>query len=180
MRIAAVLSLTLLLVACAGTPEILVSQPGATGPGQLRTYQYRSAEAVVAAGERARRSDARLAEIAARKLAEKGYSEAGPGATPDFILTYRVAVFTSENPRDAYAYVRDPTKLTGRELAPDPAGSEGLMRETTLVLMALSVPEEKVIWQATASGVAAGQQELTTGALNAAGAMLDRFPKRQP
>ena len=72
------------------------------------------------------------------------------------------------------------TTLTGRDLAPDPAGSEGLMREATLVLMALSVPDEKVIWQATASGVAAGQQELTSGALRTAGAMLDRFPKRKP
>jgi hypothetical protein len=179
MRIA-VLSLALLLAACAGTPEILVSQPGATGPGPLRTYEFRSSEAVVAAGERARHSDARLAEIAARKMAEKGYAKAAAGTAPDFVLTYRVAVFTSENPRDAYAYVRDPTTLTGRDLAPDPAGSEGLMREATLVLMALSVPDEKVIWQATASGVAAGQQELTSGALRTAGAMLDRFPKRKP
>jgi hypothetical protein len=176
----AVLSLTLLLAACAGTPEILVSQPGATTPAQLQTYEFRSSEAVVDAGARARQSDARLAEVAERKLVEKGYTRAAAGAAPDFILTYRVAVFTSENPRDAYAYVRDPTTLTGRDLAPDPAGSEGLVREATLVLMALSVPGEKVIWQATASGVAVGRQELTTGALRAAGAMLDRFPKRQP
>lgn len=179
MRIA-VLSLALLLAACAGTPEIITSQPGASGPAPLRTYEFRSSEAVVAASDRARRSDARLAELAARKLAEKGYVPAAAGATPDFIVTYRVAVFTSENPRDAYAYVRDPTTLTGRDLAPDPAGSEGLMRDATLVLMALSVPGEKVIWQATASGVAAGQQELTSGALRAAGAMLDRFPSHQP
>lgn len=179
MRIA-VLSLTLWLVGCAGTPEILVSQPGATGPAQLRTYEFRSSEAVVAASDRARRSDARLAEVANRKLAEKGYVQAAAGVPPDFVLTYRIAVFTSENPRDAFAYVRDPTTLTGRDLAPDPAGSEGLMREATLVMMALSAVDEKVIWQATASGVAAGQQELTSGALRAAGAMLERFPKRQP
>jgi len=179
MRIAA-LSLALLLAACASTPEIITSQPGATGPATLRTYEFRSSEAVVAASDRARSSDAKLGEVAARKLADKGYVPAAAGTTPDFILTYRVAVFTSENPRDAYAYVRDPTTLTGRDLAPDPAGSEGLMREATLVLMALSVPGDKVIWQATASGVAAGQRELTSGALRAAGAMLDRFPARQP
>lgn len=179
MRIA-LLTATLLLAGCAGTPEILVSQPGATGPAALRSYEFRSSEAVLAAGDRARRSDARLAELAARKMAEKGYVKAAAGAAPDFILTYRIAVFASENPRDAFAYVRDPTTLTGRDLAPDPAGSEGLMREATLVLMALSVPQDKVIWQATASGVAAGQQELTSGALRTAGTMLDRFPRHQP
>jgi hypothetical protein len=46
--------------------------------------------------------------------------------------------------------------------------------------MALSAGDggDKVIWQATASGVATGRHELTSGALRAANAMLDRFPAR--
>ena len=107
-----------------------------------------------------------------------GYAPAPAGTTPDFIVTYRIAVFASENPRDAYAQIRDPTTLTGRELAPDPAGSEGLVREATLVLMALSGTSEKVIWQATASGIATSRRELSSGALRMASAMLDKFPGR--
>jgi hypothetical protein len=94
------------------------------------------------------------------------------------VLTYRIAVFTSENPRDAYAQIRDPSALIGSDLAPDPAGSEGLVREATLVVMALSAADEKVIWQATASGVSTSRSELSSAALRAASAMLDRFPHR--
>lgn len=173
-----VLAATLLVAACAATPEIIVSEPGETRAAQLHTWEFRSSEAVRAAGAGPRHADDQLAKAAARKLAEKGYERAAPGTAPDFVLTYRIAVFTSENPRDAYALVRDPTSLTGPELAPDPAGSEGLVREATLVLMALSAREDKVIWQATASGVATGRHELTSGALRAVNAMLDRFPAR--
>lgn len=179
MRIAA-LAATLILAGCAGTPQIIVSEPGAIHPAQLRTWEFRSFEPAQSAGPAARESDARIAETASHKLAEKGYERAAPGTRPDFILTYRIAVFASENPRDAYAMVRDPTSLIGPEVAPDPAGSEGLVREATLVLMALSAADEKVIWQAIASGVATGRHELTTGALRATHAMLDRFPVRKP
>jgi hypothetical protein len=177
MRIAT-LAATLLLAACAGAPPIIVSNPGDISPAELRTFEFRSSEAALAAGHRARDSDAQLAETIAHKLAAKGYEPAAAGTTADFVMTYRVAVFTSESPRDAYAQVRDPTSLIGRDVAPDPAGSEGLVRETTLVLMALSGTDEKVIWQATASGVATGPQELASGAIRAANAMLDRFPHR--
>mgnify|MGYP001053875023 FL=1 len=172
------LAATLLVAACAATPEIIVSEPGAMRAAQLHTWEFRSSEAVRAAGAGPRHTDDQIAEAAARKLAEKGYQRAAPGTAPDFFLTYRIAVFTTENPRDAYALVRDPTSLTGPELAPDPAGSEGLVREATLVLMAQSAGEDKVIWQATASGVATGRHELTSGALRAVNAMLDRFPAR--
>jgi len=178
MRIA-VLAATLVLAACAGTPRILVTEPGSVRPQQLRTYEFQSSEAVRSAGSSARRADTQFAEAAARKMAEKGYEPAAPGTKPDFVLTYRIAVFATENPRDAYALVRDPTSIVGRDTAPDPAGSEGLVREATLVVMALSGEDDKVMWQATASGVATGQKELTTGALRAANAMLDRFPARQ-
>jgi len=99
-------------------------------------------------------------------------------AVTDFIVTYRLAVFVHENPRDAYAAVRDPGSLIGNETAPDPAGSEGLTRESTLVLMALAGPDEKAIWQATASGVATTREELSAGALRTVEAMLERFPTR--
>ena len=178
MRIAA-LAAALLLAGCAGTPPIIVSEPGAIHPDQLRTWEFRSLETVQSAGPAARHSDAQIAEAASQKLAGKGYEQAAPGTQPDFIVTYRIAVFTSENPRDAYAMVRDPTSLIGPEVAPDPAGSEGLVREATLVLMALSAQDEKVIWQAVASGVATGRHELTSGALRATNAMLDRFPARK-
>lgn len=177
MRIAA-LATTLFVAACAAMPQIIVSEPGAIHPAQLHTWEFRSSEAVRAAGAGPRHADDQLAEVASRKLAEKGYERAAPGTAPDFLVTYRMAVFTTENPRDAYAMVRDPTSLTGPDLAPDPAGSEGLVREATLVLMALSAGDEKVIWQATASGVATGRHELTAGALRAANVMLDRFPAR--
>lgn len=178
MRIA-ILTVTLLLAACAGAPSIIVSNPGAISPAELRTFEFRSSEAVLAAGHRARHSDADMAAAVARQLSAKGYEPAATGAAPDFVMTYRVAVFTSENPRDAYAQIRDPTSLIGPDVAPDPAGSEGLVRETTLVLMALSGADEKVIWQATASGVATGPQELSSGAVRAVNAMLDRFPDRR-
>ena len=173
-----VLAATLLVAACAATPEIIVSEPGAVRAAQLHTWEFRSSEAVRTAGAGPQHTDDQLAEAAARKLAEKGYERAAPGTAPDFFLTYRIAVFTTENPRDAYALVRDPTSLTGPDLAPDPAGSEGLVREATLVLMALSAGDDRVIWQATASGVATGRHELTSGALRAVNAMLDRFPAR--
>ena len=179
MRFAA-LAATLLMAGCAATPQIIVSEPGAIRPEQLRTWEFRSSEVVQAAGSGARRADAQVGEVAVQKLAEKGYERAAAGTQPDFILTYRIAVFASENPRDAYALVRDPTSLIGPEVAPDPAGAEGLVREATLVLMALAGQDEKVIWQAVASGVATGRKELTRGALRTAGAMLDRFPKRRP
>ena len=175
----AFLTAALLVAACAGAPSIIVSNPGSVSPAELRTFEFRSSEAVLAAGHRARDSDADLAAAVARELGAKGYEAAAAGAKPDFLMTYRVAVFTSENPRDAYAQVRDPTSLIGPEVAPDPAGSEGLVRETTLVLMALSGADERVIWQATASGVATGPQELSSGAIRAVNAMLDRFPDRR-
>lgn len=179
MRFAA-LAATLLMAGCAATPPIVVSEPGAIRPEQLRTWEFRSSEVVRAAGSGARRADSQVGDVAAQKLAEKGYERAAAGTKPDFILTYRIAVFASENPRDAYALVRDPTSLIGPEVAPDPAGAEGLVREATLVMMALAGEDEKVIWQAVASGVATGRKELTSGALRTAGAMLDRFPKRRP
>jgi hypothetical protein len=179
MRFAA-LAATLFLTGCAGVPTIIASEPGATRPEQLHTWEFRSSEAVRAAGTAARRADAQMAEVAARELGKKGYEQAAAGTRPDFVLTYRIAVFASENPRDAYAMVRDPTSLIGPEVAPDPAGAEGLVREATLVLMALSGDDEKVIWQAMASGVATGRKELTRGALRTAEAMLHRFPKRKP
>ena len=46
------------------------------------------------------------------------------------------------------------------------------------MLMALSGTSEKVIWQATASGIATSRRELSSGALRTASAMLDKFPGR--
>lgn len=175
----AILAAIVLLSACAATPPILVSQPGQVRPQALATYEFRSSEAVLSAGAEARRSDARLAETVARRMAEKGYVAPPPGSVADFVITYRVAVFAHENPRDAYAQVRDPTSLIGTDIAPDPAGAEGLVREATLVVMALSTTDGKVIWQATASGVATGPKELTAGAARTVDAMLDRFPARE-
>jgi hypothetical protein len=170
-------ALALLLSACA-TNAILVSSPGQVSPATLKTFEFRSSEAVLAAGPTARHSDSELAALVTRKLTAKGYAPATAGSRADFVVTYRVAVFSSENPRDAYALVRDPTSLVGTDVAPDPAGSEGLVREATLVLMGLSGADDKVLWQATASGIATSRRELSAGALRTASAMLDRFPDR--
>jgi len=178
MRIAILAALTL-LCACATTSPILVTR-SPTDPATLGTYQFMSSEAVRESGKSGRKGDAKLEALVTHELGDKGYTQAAAGATPDFILTYRLAVFTSENPRDAYAPVQDPSKLIGTDLAPDPAGSEGLMREATLVLMALSAADQKVIWQATASGVTSSRRELSAAALRVAKAMLDRFPKKAP
>jgi hypothetical protein len=172
------LAVLALLSACAAAPPILVSEPGSVTPASLGSYEFQSSEAAREAGSGERRADTQLAALVARKLDEKGYVRAAAGSEPDFIVTFRIAVFTSENTRDAYAQVRDPTSLIGTDIAPDPAGSEGLVREATLVLMALAGSQEKVIWQATASGVATSRRELTAGALRTAAAMLDRFPQR--
>jgi hypothetical protein len=176
MRIA-LLAAFALLAACASTSPIVVSK-SAVSPATFGSFEFRSSEAVREAGASARKADTQLEALVKRKLGEKGYAPAPAGTTPDFIVTYRIAVFASESPRDAYAQIRDPTTLTGRELAPDPAGSEGLVREATLVLMALSGASEKVIWQATASGIATSRRELSSGALRTASTMLDKFPGR--
>jgi hypothetical protein len=176
MRIA-ILAAFSLLCACATTSPILVTR-SATDPATLGTYRFMSSEAVRESGSAGRKGDARLEALVIRQLGEKGYAQAAAGTTPDFIVTYRLAVFTSENPRDAYAQIRDPSQLIGSDLAPDPAGSEGLVREATLVLMAQSGADDKVIWQATASGVTTSRRELSSAALRAAQAMLDRFPKK--
>jgi len=178
MRIA-ILAVFALLSSCATTSPILVSK-SATSPATLSTFQFMSSEAVRESGSSGRKGDAKLEELVIRQLGEKGYRQAAAGTPPDFIVTYRLAVFTSENPRDAYAQVRDPSTLTGSDLAPDPAGSEGLVREATLVLMAQSGSDQKVIWQATASGVTTSRSELSAAALRTARAMLDKFPKRAP
>ncbi len=174
----AILATFSLLTACASAPSILVSKPGAVSPATLSSFEFRPSEAVRDAGAKARKADGQLGDLVVRKLIDKGYVQAVAGSTADFVVTYRIAVFASENPRDAYAQVRDPTTLIGRDIAPDPAGSEGLVREATLVLMAIAGPGEKVIWQATATGVATGQRELSSGALRTAAAMLDKFPGR--
>jgi hypothetical protein len=178
MRIA-ILAAFALLTACASTGPILVSK-SATNPATLGTFRFLSSEAVRESGSSGRKGDAKLEALVIRELGEKGYAQAAAGTTPDFIMTYRLAVFTSENPRDAYAQIRDPSHLIGSDLAPDPAGSEGLQREATLVLMAQSGVSEKVIWQAVASGVTTSHRELSSAALRAAQAMLDRFPARAP
>jgi hypothetical protein len=172
-----IIAAAILLGGCATNAELLVSQPGA-GPAGLATFSFRSAEAVVASGRRGAESDARLAALVERELATKGYVPAAPGTSPDFLVTYRVAVFVHENPRESYAPVRDPTGLIGTDIAPDPAGSEGLVREATLVVMALAAADETVIWQGTASGVATTRTELSTGALRSASQILKRFPER--
>jgi len=172
-----IIAAAILLGGCASNAELLVSQPGA-GPAGLATFSFRSADAVVASGRRGAESDARMAALIERELAAKGYLPATPGAQPDFLVTYRVAVFVHENPRDAYAPIRDPSGLIGTDVAPDPAGSVGLVREATLVVMALAAADETVIWQGTATGVATSRTELSTGALRAAGQILKRFPER--
>lgn len=173
----AILAAFAVLTACAATPPILVSK-SATNPATLGTFAFRSSDAVREAGSAARKGDAQLESLVVRKLSEKGYVRAPAGTAPDFVMTYRIAVFTSENPRDAYAQIRDPSALLGTDLAPDPAGSEGLVREATLVVMALSGANEKVIWQATASGVTTSRRELSSAALRTTSAMLDKFPDR--
>lgn len=173
-----VLAAALLFGACAGAPQLVVSQPG-TDPSTLSTFAFRSAEAVLGAGQHAREADARLAGIVKQDLVVKGYEPAADGATPDFVMTYRVAMFLRESERDVYAPVRDPTTILGSEVAFDPAGSEGLVREGTMVLMALSGTDGKVLWQATASGVTTTRSEFRRGVLSAARAMLEQFPPRR-
>lgn len=174
-----VIAAALVLGACAAAPQIVVSQPG-TDPATLSTFAFRSSPAVVSAGQNARESDARLGEIVNRELTTKGYVPAAQGTKPDFIMTYRLAVFVRESERDVYSPVRDPTTILGPEVAYDPAGSEGLVREGTMVLMALSGSDEKVMWQATASGVTTTRSELRRSALAGARAMLEQFPPRRP
>lgn len=174
-----VVAAALLLAGCAATPEIIFSTPGNVSPATLSTFAFRSSEAVVTSSDRGRSSDARLGEIVTRELVAKGYVPAAAGTEPDFTITYRIAVFVHENPRDAYAPIRDPGTLVGRDVVPDPAGSEGLVRDATLVLLAVSGTDEKVIWQATASGVAASRNELRNAAFSTVTAMLREFPERQ-
>jgi len=177
MRIV-VLAAALALSACVSTPQILVSQPGATSPAALESFAFRSSDAVVESGTPGRRADAQMRDKVVRSLASKGYVEAAAGTEPDFYVTYRVAVFLSESQRDTYTTVRDPTTLIRSDPIPDPAGSEGLVRQATLVLMAQSNTDDKVLWQAQASGVAASRTELTSGALRVASEMLRKFPDR--
>ncbi len=173
-----VVAAALLLAGCAATPEIIFSSPGTVSPATLSTFAFRSSEAVVSSGDRGKTADTRLGEIVTRELLAKGYAAAAAGAEPDFTVTYRIAVFVHENPRDAYAPIRDPGTLVGRDVVPDPAGSEGLVRDATLVLLAVSGEGEKVIWQATASGVAASRNELRNAAFSTVTAMLREFPER--
>jgi hypothetical protein len=173
------LAAALLVGACAAPPQLVISQPGAD-PATLTTFAFRSSEAVTSAGQSARESDARLGEIVTRDLVAKGYVPVSADAKPDFVMTYRIAVFVHESERDVYSPVRDPTSILGPEVAFDPAGSEGLVREGTMVLLALSGAGQKVLWQATATGVTTTRSELRRGALSAARAMLEQFPARRP
>jgi len=166
------------LTACVATPQIIVSEPGPESPASLRTFEFRSSEVVVESGSRGRRADAQVAERVRRTLESKGYVEAQAGVPVDFYVTYRVAVFLSESPRDPYETPRDPTTLIGRDPAPDAAGVEGLVRQATLVLMAQAPADDRVLWQGQASGVAASRAELSTGAMRAIDQMLRQFPAR--
>ena len=168
------------LAACVATPQIIVSEPGPEGPASLKTFEFRSSEVVVESGSRGRRADAQVAEKVRRALVSKGYVEAQAGIPADFYVTYRVAVFLSESPRDPYETPRDPTTLIGRDPAPDAAGVEGLVRQATLVLMAQAPADDRVLWQGQASGVAASRAELSTGAMRAVDQMLRQFPTRAP
>jgi len=168
------------LAACVATPQIIVSEPAPEGPATLRTFEFRSSEVVVESGSRGRRADAQVAEKVRRALGSKGYVEAQSGNPADFYVTYRVAVFLSESPRDPYESPRDPTTLIGRDPAPDAAGVEGLVRQATLVLMAQAPADDRVLWQGQASGVAASRAELSTGAMRAIDHMLRQFPARAP
>ena len=109
------------LTACVATPQIIVSEPGPESPASLRTFEFRSSEVVVESGSRGRRADSQVAEKVRRALESKGYVEARAGVPVDFYVTYRVAVFLSESPRDPYETPRDPTTLIGRDPAPDAA-----------------------------------------------------------
>lgn len=171
---------TLAVSACVATPRIIVSQPGSASPASLRTFEFRSSEVVVESGSRGQRADAQVAEKVRRALGAKGYAEAAAGTAADFYVTYRIAVFLSESPRDPYGTPRDPTTLIGRDAAPDAAGVEGLVRQATLVLMAQAPADDTVLWQGQASGVAASRAELSTGAMRAIDQMLRQFPARAP
>lgn len=177
MRIT-LLAAALLLAACAAPPQLVVSQPG-QDPATLATFAFRSSEAVVAAGDSAREADARLGETVRRELEAKGYVPAPEGATPDFVMTYRLAMFVHESGRDVYSPVRDPTTILGQEVAYDPAGREGLVREGTMVLMAVSGADGKVLWQGTASGMTTTRREFRKGILSGARLMLEQFPARR-
>jgi hypothetical protein len=172
------LAAVLLLAACAAAPQLVVSQPG-TDPATLTTFEFRSWETAIEAGGSSQEADARLGEMVRQRLVAKGYVPAAAGTRPDFIMTYRAAMFVHESERDVYSPVRDPTTILGQEVAFDPAGSEGLVREGTFVLMALSGADDKVLWQATASGATTTRREFRRGILTAAGAMLEQFPARQ-
>ncbi len=173
-----VLAAALLMAACATPPQLVVSQPG-TDPSTLTTFAFRSWETAIQAGGSAQETDARLGDLVRQRLVAKGYVPAAEGARPDFIVTYRAAMFVHESERDVYAPVRDPTTILGQEVAFDPAGSEGLVRQGTFVLLALSGEDEKVLWQATASGTTTTRREFRRGVLTAARAMLEQFPARR-
>jgi hypothetical protein len=173
-----ILAAALLLAACAAPPQLVVSQPG-TDPATLTTFAFRSWEMATQAGGSTQEADTRLGEMVRQRLVAKGYVPAAEGSRPDFIMTYRAAMFVHESERDVYSPVRDPTTILGQEVAFDPAGSEGLVREGTFVLMALSGADEKVLWQATASGAATTRREFRRGVLAAASAMLEQFPARR-
>ena len=173
-----VLAAALLTAACATPPPLVVSQPG-TDPATLTTFAFRSWETATESGGSAQETDARLGDMVRQQLLAKGYTPAAEGARPDFIMTYRAAMFVHESERDVYSPVRDPSTILGPEVAFDPAGSEGLVREGTFVLMALSGADDKVLWQATASGATATRREFRRGTLTAARAMLERFPARR-
>ncbi|MCU0976190.1 MAG: DUF4136 domain-containing protein [Steroidobacteraceae bacterium] len=173
-----ILAAALLLAACAAPPQLVVSQPG-TDPATLSTFAFRSWETATTAGGGTQEADARLGDLVRQQLVAKGYVPAAEGARPDFIVTYRAAMFVHEGGRDVYSPVRDPTAILGQEVAFDPAGQEGLVREGTFVLMALGGADEKVLWQATASGATTTRREFRRGILTAARAMLERFPARR-
>lgn len=173
-----VLAATLLIAACATPPALVVSQPG-TDPATLTTFAFRSWPTATESGTSAQETDARLGDMVRQQLVAKGYEPAAEGARPDFIMTYRASMFVHESGRDVYSPVRDPTTILGPEVAFDPAGSEGLVREGTFVLLALAGTDGKVLWQATASGETTTRREFRRGILTAARAMLEQFPARR-
>jgi len=177
MRVLPVLA-AMVLGACVATPRIILTEPDRATLVGMKTFGFRSSDVVTESGERGRRADAQVHEKVRRALAAKGYEEAARGTPADFHVTYRVAVFLSESPRDPYETPRDPTTLIGRDPAPDAAGVEGLVREATLVLMAQTPGDDRVLWQGQASGVAASRAELSTGAMRAIEQMLRDFPAR--
>lgn len=180
MRTPLLAAAVLALAACVATPRILVTQPGGTSPAGLESFEFRSSKVVLESGGWGERADGQVRDKVLRALTGKGYREAPAGAAPDFYVTCRIAVFLSESPRDPYGMPRDPTTLIGPEPATDAAGSEGLVRQATLVLMTQTPGDDRVLWQAQASGVAASRSELSTGAMRAIDQMLRPFPTRSP